>query len=86
MKITHANERKPEFVTKHEVGKVYQSVVGVDEEDFNLYLLTIDRKEQFRFVDLENNVTRGSFKSLREVDTENQTDILVDCELVIKGE
>lgn len=76
MKITHANERKPEFVTKHEVGKVYK-------DDSGIYLLA-QLSHEFLFINLATGQVSSTAESLKDVEKFNGTDILVNCELVIK--
>ena len=80
MKITHANERKPEFVTKHEVGKVY-----VDNLVPYLFVGDVESKKCY-FVNLNFCHIETRYASLEDADKNNTHDILVDCELVIKGE
>jgi len=76
MKITW--QRAQEYVTHHEVGKVYRGRYN------ELWLLVKDFQGRFHFVDLGGFMVGNAYESLESVDKRNSRDVLVSFELVIK--
>lgn len=70
---------KPEFVSKHEIGKVYKNIG-------HYYLLAYNEDGNALFVSLTANTVLDHivYPSLEAVDKDRFSDILVEAQLLIK--
>lgn len=80
MNIINRLDDRDNFITRHEVGKIYTS-------DFLNFSLVIKSRGKFAFIDLDTSAIILEYNTLEELDSDeiNQNDYEVDHELILKG-